>query len=1220
MGVARFVSSVKPGKPPVRSGKSTAVIRPIAAKPVSTAKPASSKGAPSGPPAIGHATANSYEVFVGYADSLRPNPVNFPTPWDGSPSVMFEGCATACSGGLDSSAVEIINNGTGAEMFQSVVISFSSACVYDIWPHNVSLPKNDELVITENVGGGPGGCTVGTGQMDGSDIGPGGANWAGNQSGIIPSVAVTENNTLTTLNDTGQVLNTGGIDANSCGHPNESEQWTPIGDTVCYGATLTTTPASQAILPSATATINAKLLNSCGDPLQGVDVTYTVASGPDAGVTQTVETSATGAAKFTYTDTGAVQGIDIGQATVTNTAGTISSNLTYVFFEKASLSLTPSTGLPGTVVNFTGSGYGDGEAVNLYGYSAAGPELTHVTASGTGTISGTFTVPVPTAGEGAMSEVVAQGQTTGNEGWALFASSCTDNWTNTAGGNWTTAADWSTGSVPSGFDIACVIASGTYTVMVNNNETVGGVIVGSTLASSGTQTVDVQAAGAGVVTLSAPATTINKHGVVKLDSIDADQNAFLTGGTITNSGTLSTVQDNGGARYIRENVVNNAGATVSLGANLNYFDQGYTFTNKGSLTVAAGTVFETNGNAVFTESGGTITNGGTFYAVSTTFNQTSGSESGNPIVLQSTTLNDAAGGGSFVAQCDNSLSGTIPAGQSVQAQANGCGSATLTLLGNVDNKGTLSLDSISADNYAYLNDSVPAGSLTNDGTFETILGNGSTRFIRLNVTNNADGTVTIGGADTRFDQGYSFTNNGPMTILPGAQFETNGNAVFTDTGATTNNGVLYVLSTTFNLAGSAISGNAAIVQGTTLNDTGGTGSFILQCTNYLSGTIAAGQTMTAQSNGCGTASLVLLGNVTNHGILSLDSVDADANTFITDSVSADTLTNDGTFRTLQDAGANRYIRLNVVNDADGTVSIGAANTIFDQGYAFTNNGSFTVTSTGGYTQDGGSGTFIQSGGTFVNNGSTFFQNMLLTLSGGAVSGNAVVVQNSDLTDSAGGGSFVLQCGNNLAGTIPSGQTIDVQANACGSASLQLQGNVTNHGTLNLDSIDADNNSLMNDSIGGDGLINSGTFQTLAGAGGIRYIRAPITNNAGKTINLFAANNYQDQNTADTNNGNWNVKSGAELFMSSSSTFTQSSTGNFGAAVNVALATAYGISGGSVLLAGKVTVTTAGTPASGSQWVIISTVANGVVGTFSSVAGPIAYTPSYTSTQVILTAP
>lgn len=37
------------------------------------------------------------QVFVGYADSLRPNIVNFPTPWEGSPGVIYEGCSPSSS-------------------------------------------------------------------------------------------------------------------------------------------------------------------------------------------------------------------------------------------------------------------------------------------------------------------------------------------------------------------------------------------------------------------------------------------------------------------------------------------------------------------------------------------------------------------------------------------------------------------------------------------------------------------------------------------------------------------------------------------------------------------------------------------------------------------------------------------------------------------------------------------------------------------------------------------------------------------------------------------------------------------------------------------------------------------------------------------------------------------------------------------------------------------
>src|SRR2546430_1016452 len=48
-------------------------------------------------------------VFVGYADSLRADIGNFPTPWSGSPNVTFRGCLPgSCE--YDAGAARIVNN------------------------------------------------------------------------------------------------------------------------------------------------------------------------------------------------------------------------------------------------------------------------------------------------------------------------------------------------------------------------------------------------------------------------------------------------------------------------------------------------------------------------------------------------------------------------------------------------------------------------------------------------------------------------------------------------------------------------------------------------------------------------------------------------------------------------------------------------------------------------------------------------------------------------------------------------------------------------------------------------------------------------------------------------------------------------------------------------------------------------------------------------------
>jgi hypothetical protein len=41
--------------------------------------------------------ASGIQLSLGYADSERANAVNFPTPWAGSPGVIFEGCTPATS-------------------------------------------------------------------------------------------------------------------------------------------------------------------------------------------------------------------------------------------------------------------------------------------------------------------------------------------------------------------------------------------------------------------------------------------------------------------------------------------------------------------------------------------------------------------------------------------------------------------------------------------------------------------------------------------------------------------------------------------------------------------------------------------------------------------------------------------------------------------------------------------------------------------------------------------------------------------------------------------------------------------------------------------------------------------------------------------------------------------------------------------------------------------
>lgn len=97
------------------------------------------------------------QVYVGYADTLRPDPTHFPTPWSGSPDVKFEGCTTSCS--FDAGAVRIVNNTSITQVVNSISVSLST-CTFAMWPGNVTLDPGQQLIITQTASGASDGWTT----------------------------------------------------------------------------------------------------------------------------------------------------------------------------------------------------------------------------------------------------------------------------------------------------------------------------------------------------------------------------------------------------------------------------------------------------------------------------------------------------------------------------------------------------------------------------------------------------------------------------------------------------------------------------------------------------------------------------------------------------------------------------------------------------------------------------------------------------------------------------------------------------------------------------------------------------------------------------------------------------------------------------------------------------------------------------------------------------
>jgi len=354
--------------------------------------------------------------------------------------------------------------------------------------------------------------------------------------------------------------------------------------------------------------------------------------------------------------------------------------------------------------------------------------------------------------------------------------SCTDNWVGPSSGttNWNaSSSDWSSG-FPTSSSVVCISEPGTYTVDLNSssNSSIGALQVGG--GSSGTQTVVVDGSSANVTLSLASASTVASGGVLALAPSSGYTILSGPGVTVNSGGTFSTSGASNTA-YLRSSITNNG--TVTIGAANTAQDQSTSTANDGTFTVAGGgNLSVSSGSGSFINAGAMTVTGGLTES-SGTFTQTSGSIAGSPVLLTGGALVDTAGTGAFDVKSNVSMSGTIPAGQTVTVD----GSTTntdLTLTGtSVTDDGTLALDPNSG--YAILSGSpltLAAGaSLGTSGT-------SNTAYLRVPVTNQAGGTVTIGAADTRQDSNTATSNAGTFQVANGGHLTLSGSSTLTGAG------------------------------------------------------------------------------------------------------------------------------------------------------------------------------------------------------------------------------------------------------------------------------------------------------------------------------------------------------------------------------------------------------------------------------------------------------
>jgi hypothetical protein len=163
-------------------------------------------------------------------------------------------------------------------------------------------------------------------------------------------------------------------------------------------------------------------------------------------------------------------------------------------------------------------------------------------------------------------------------------------WINPAGGNWSNAANWSKGTVPTATDTVTITQSGTYTVNLDVNGTYGFLTVG---APSGTQTLSIAAntltAGNGVFAPNAALSLSGNGTLAVAGALVVSGPMTWTGGTIDVRSGVLTLGGGEGAGFGGVATVA-TGAALDLAGGTFALDTITTVSGGGTVAVTAGTL------------------------------------------------------------------------------------------------------------------------------------------------------------------------------------------------------------------------------------------------------------------------------------------------------------------------------------------------------------------------------------------------------------------------------------------------------------------------------------------------------------------------------------------------------------------------------------------------------------------------------------------------------
>ena len=395
------------------------------------------------------------------------------------------------------------------------------------------------------------------------------------------------------------------------------------------------------------------------------------------------------------------------------------------------------------------------------------------------------------------------------------AQACTRTW-NSSDGSWASSASWSPAGMPGPDDDVCITGAGTYTVTVPvldggaqiRSLTVGGTAGGTqTLAIVGQSTSLAGATLSGSTVNATAGGTIAATGRIVLDATDqgtalhpSDPTggaATLSGGAFTNNGSLVAQSESKQLfrDYLRVPFTNAAGGIVLVTTGFLDYTGGLIFQNNGSL-VSNGPgrfLLESDlplmGPRTHLVNAGAVVTTGSMEVDNADWTQAGGSLTGAALPMLNGNLDYQAGTGSFDMEepfgaPTGSLSGTIPAGQTVTAYGGSFGNTvpsynwTLQLAGDeVVNRGTLHLASRTGSFNSAGSATVQGAPLVNYGTIlATSAPNGSggsaalhANYLRADLTNEPGGVIDVESVLEQ-DSGTTTLNEGTVSFPDGGLY------------------------------------------------------------------------------------------------------------------------------------------------------------------------------------------------------------------------------------------------------------------------------------------------------------------------------------------------------------------------------------------------------------------------------------------------------------------